>query len=191
MNENQQPLGKLAADDAERDAVHVAIFPTTSEETLHPGQPVAVCVNGQATADPEGVGIVDPFLGSAVYPGQRFFVCLYPNTVTGMRHHWAHPSFSGCPPTAPSKEESETWLRNFCDHEDTPGYEPVMAALRGEAIEPIDEVYGSQSYRIDDKYFMWWGRDAHSEIPPEFWLHAEIVTGLKFDIRPESFACSC
>lgn len=34
------------------------------------------------------VGIVDPFLRESVQPSQRFWLFLYPNTVTSLRHEW-------------------------------------------------------------------------------------------------------
>ncbi|MFO0822607.1 MAG: hypothetical protein U0792_05710 [Gemmataceae bacterium] len=40
------------------------------------------------------VGIVDPFLREAVRPGQRFWLFMYPNTVTTLRHEWTHPAYA-------------------------------------------------------------------------------------------------
>ena len=44
------------------------------------------------------VGIVDPFLKEPVEPGERFYIFLFPNTVTGLRHVWTHPAFMTRPP---------------------------------------------------------------------------------------------
>lgn len=85
-------LGRLITSHEGRDAVHVAVAPTTAPCELRPGQHV------DAQGNPEGggttpVGIVDPFLREAVQPGQRFWLFLYPNTVTSLRHDWEHPAF--------------------------------------------------------------------------------------------------
>jgi hypothetical protein len=42
-----------------------------------------------------------------------------------------------------------------------------------------------------DEYMHFDGRDAHGEIPPEFWQHVEIVLGYKPEHSPSSFSCSC
>lgn len=104
-------LGELIKDKGERDAIHVALAPVTANERLKPGQHVGfvrehntelvgVCSNP--------IGIVDPFLEQAVERGQRCYIMLYQNTVTGMRHQWEHPAFVG-----PTASESERWLQDL------------------------------------------------------------------------------
>lgn len=80
-----------------RDAVHVAIAPVTAATELAPGQHVGFVRDGDTDTVGESdtpVGVVDPFLTDRVQPGQRFWLCLYPNTITGLRHIWTHPAFA-------------------------------------------------------------------------------------------------
>lgn len=93
------PIGKLVAEDGGRDAVHVAIAPTTAPCELRPGQHVDPLGNPEA-AGVVPVGIVDPFLREPVRAGQRFWLFLYPNTVTSLRHEWTHPAFATTSPAA-------------------------------------------------------------------------------------------
>lgn len=81
-----------------RDAIHIAIAPVTAAETLNPGEPVSF-VLGEAVYDPsaKAIGVVDPFLEKQILPGQRFYIFIYPNTVTSLRHAWTHPAFSTTP----------------------------------------------------------------------------------------------
>lgn len=92
------PVGKLAEASAGRDAIHVAIAPVTAPDYLDPGQHVDAL--GHHGPGRTLVGIVDPFLTERVKPGERFYVFLYPNTVTSLRHVWTHPAFLVRPPAA-------------------------------------------------------------------------------------------
>jgi hypothetical protein len=40
------------------------------------------------------VGIVDPFRVGLMQPGTVFWLCLFPESITGMRHVWTHPAFT-------------------------------------------------------------------------------------------------
>lgn len=91
-------LGKRIEDgDGGRDAIHVAVAAVTAESRLSPGQHIGL--TREDNTDLVGptectIGIVDPFLTEAVEPGQRFWMLLYPDTITGLRHIWTHPAFS-------------------------------------------------------------------------------------------------
>lgn len=96
--------------DRRRDAVHIAVAPVTAGGRLAPGQHVGFLHAGDtelvgAAEDP--IGIVDPFLREDVQPGQRFWLFMYPNTVTSLRHVWTHPAFVVKPPvlTAAAPED--------------------------------------------------------------------------------------
>jgi hypothetical protein len=91
-------LGQLIEDgDRRRDAIHVAVAPVTAAGRLVPGQHVGLIRED----DPElvgpcdrTIGIVDPFLAEEVEAGQRFWLLLYPGTITALRHVWTHPAFT-------------------------------------------------------------------------------------------------
>jgi len=104
-------VGKLLDATVGRDAIHFALAPVVAEERLRPGQHIGFAREGDttyvvaATNDDmpprttagmprvAALGIVDPFLPESVSPGQRFWMFLFPNTITGLRHVWSHPAF--------------------------------------------------------------------------------------------------
>jgi hypothetical protein len=97
MNEGPQ-LGRLIEDgERRRDAIHIAIAPVTAADRLTPAQHVGLVHAGNVElVGPcdHNIGIVDPFLAEDVEPGQRFWLFLYPGTITGLRHVWTHPAFT-------------------------------------------------------------------------------------------------
>jgi hypothetical protein len=97
MNEAPK-LGQLAPPDARRDAIHIAVAPVEAAETLRPGQKVGLDAWGRAYVGGQTVGIVDPYFDGLVRPGERFWLCLLPDSITGLRHVWSHPAFKAWPP---------------------------------------------------------------------------------------------
>jgi hypothetical protein len=111
MNSESPRLGCLITDgDRRRDAVHVAVAPVTAAGRLVPGQHVGFVHAGDTErvgASENPLGIVDPFLREGVQQGQRFWLFLYPNTVTSLRHVWTHPAFAlRVPTTVPAMKEN-------------------------------------------------------------------------------------
>lgn len=183
-------MGAVLPDDAGgRDAVHVAVVSARAGERLWPGTDVGLTgdLTTEAVAihsgEPTFIGIVDPFIKGAVQPDERFWLYLYPRTITGLNHQWTHPAFPDAKagevygrPSA--KLASEQWLRDFCACSDGPGYETVIAMA-------TDDRRGRSMTVM--------GYDASGEIPPEFWDHVEVVTGqtIPEERRAEYFSCSC
>jgi hypothetical protein len=199
LTEAQTGIGKLIVGGARRDAIHFAVTPIVAAHQLPIGSNVGIDEEGKATRDivyPH-VGIVDPFLKDHVQTGEKFWMFLYPNTITTLRHVWEHPSFPNegesvpIPVSVPVLEEvppvstahpvdkaaSEAWLRNFIDRSDCPDYDTV-----------IDTIMNGDSWDSDYLHF---SEDASGEIPDEFWDHIEVITGLKWTARAKYFSCSC
>src|SRR5690349_11004258 len=97
MNNGPQ-LGQLIVDgDRRRDAIHIAVAPVTAAARLSPGQHVGLVQEGNLELVGLcecNIGVVDPFLPTDVEPGQRFWLFLYPGSITGLRHIWTHPAFA-------------------------------------------------------------------------------------------------
>ncbi len=101
MAENVPQVGKLISDDEQRrDCIHVAICPVIAGEEIYPGDHVGFLngsrdvVIGENHIDVVLIGIVDPYLKRPVNRGDRFWLFLYPGTVTSIRHLWTHPAFN-------------------------------------------------------------------------------------------------
>lgn len=113
-------LGTILKGHEQRDAIHIAILPATAGEKLWRGQSVTLAYGTSDMAISsredygliEPIGIVDPFLKDDVKVGERFWIFLSPNSVTGMRHHWEHPLVDHPQPVT---SESEKWLRAFSE----------------------------------------------------------------------------
>ena len=182
MSDPQTQLGKLIEGNPLRDAVHIAVAPVVcGSRSLVAGNRIGFFEDGKVVGlmAKEIVGVVDPFLTSTVFPGQKFWMFLLPNTITSLNHVWTHPAFEDAAPRLDPKATSEAWLRNFCATANCPGYEEVMAVAVGGGAE-----------QWSSEFLHFYGHDAGGEIPPEFWDHVEAVTGRKITRRPSSFSCS-
>jgi len=170
-------LGKLIDGPAFRDAIHIAVVAVTSDEELEPGTHVGL-VEGSVNKVQHlnalygtEIGIVDPFLKSAIKPGQRFWLVLYPQTITSLRHEWTHPAFH-----AVEKANAEKWLADFAERNDLTVEELIQGARNW--VEKGH--FGYLTNGID-------------EVPGAFWEHFEQVTGVPVpqDQRADHFSCSC
>jgi len=177
-------LGQLIHGEQCRDAIHIAVAPVTAAEDLKPGVHIGF-VKGSTTqveAATNPIGIVDPYLTTGVQKGQSFWMFLYPNTITSLRHDWTHPSFK--PTTAMAARDlsySEQWLRNYAarmNSYDTPerAYELLCEGLRDrELFAHGSDLHGL--YDLDDA--------------DELRQHAEAVLGIRINWGDYTFSCSC
>lgn len=187
---SEQPkLGGFLDGSEQRDAIHIAIAPVVAAEHLQPGDAIGFAKDDTdralvAHADVTHIGIVDPFLRSAVRPGQRVWMFLYPQTITSLRHDWTHPAFIGAPEIAGPAVESRRWIEAFASSiEQT--YHRLMAAA-DEWVATDDGKWGgeytydnSESYKID-------GADWE-----QFWKHYTVLTGRAPKSAQCFFTCSC
>lgn len=189
MSDPQTILGKIITDDLTvgRDAVHIAVVPMYAAEDLKPRDRVGFAhigneeLAGRARRN-EGFGIVDPFLEGAVRKGQRFWVYLFPNTITGLRHEWTHPAFSQKTATDEvdkRRQASVDWITSYGMQYDI-SFEELIETARNVA-------------RGDHEYICRGGELEGEYVPDEFWEHFQIVTGIKVDEdhRQSFFSCAC
>lgn len=170
-------LGVLPSGPVERDAIHVAVVPMIASEMLRPGQRIGVVGDGIAGPSGKITGIVDPYLTDVVPKGSAFWMCLLPGTVTGMRHHWIHPDFSG--PAMPGVTESVAYLMRQADDRGLK-YEEFMGFV-AEFVETGRHIIQGGRFEGEGIY------------EDEFWPHYENATGTKVkeDDRGSVFSCSC
>jgi hypothetical protein len=187
----------------ERDAIHVAVVPIVAALYLEVGERVRLDTDGRAVPSDLGsaVGIVDTYLEAGPRAGERFYVFLLPGSITSLRHDWSHPAFPAqtapcalehvVPATPEDRAASEAWLRGFIDSADVRvGYDELIEAatsLERSSDDPYEYVVN------EGENIHFGGRDASGEIPPEFWHHAEIVTGRRVPTshRATYFSCGC
>lgn len=174
-------LGKLITGEAYRDAVHIAIAPVIASGNFKSGDHIGVR-DGIAIND-NHTGIVDPLLPDGVKTGQKFYIWLYPNTITSLRHNWEHPDFPKEEITQvesdEDRKESKEWLTEYAKLFDLSYSDLIEAGMtyvkHGESIclnfDTPDEAYTQKE---------------------DFWRHFEIVTGTRVkDKDVHIFHCSC
>jgi hypothetical protein len=179
-----ETLGTIISDKEKRDAIHLAVLPVVAGARLYPGQQINASNDGIATPDPNGLGIVDPFLSAVVLPEQRFWMVLRPRLVTSLRHVWSHPSF---------KDELGTGTTEA----DVTAKAAALAGLKVIADRcniSVDEMIEGANANLDrGDYLCEGGRWEGVYTPDEFWPLFEVVTGRKVPTadRGNFFSCSC
>lgn len=181
-------LGTIIDETAGRDAIHLAVEPVVAAEKLFPGQHVGFVEGGAGTCK-NPIGIVDPFIAGFVAPGQRFWLVVYPRTITSLRHVWEHPAFAAPEAITPTpvddaKSASEAWLKQYAAEIDE-GFETLIDAA-GSWVDGGEWFYGS---RTGDYFGKFEGESTH----PDFWQHYQIYTGKIVPTADQRsfFTCSC
>lgn len=179
---DQIKLGVLIDEHQHRDAIHIAVAPVIAAEVRLPGMDIGLLSGSQeqVSRSAKHIGIVDPFLKLQVQPGQRFYMFLYPQTITSLRHEWTHPAFQSV--TAPvGVSDSEKWLREYAS---------------GLGVDYRELMDGADAWVVNDEYFMPSDDAGMLEgisTDAEFWPHYEKVRGVTVDAnrRRNFFTCSC
>jgi len=178
-------LGALIEGEQQRDAIHIAVAPVVAVERLYPGQEIGFVSDDMRTVGGKTeklLGIVDPFLRGAIHQGQQFWMFLYPQTITSLRHDWAHPAFAPAVKDVPDKEASQAWMEAFAKEVDLSLEELIAVARKHHLTGEYVTQYDDESQR-DAMYAA--GVDV-------FWKHYQVVTGE--DVGDEDgsvFTCSC
>ena len=193
--DTMEMVGNLLGPEAARDAIHVAVEPATAAGLLEPGAPVKLVTGpgGEVVAEAaeagDAIGIVDPFLREMVFKGARFFIFLFPRTITSLRHVWTHPAFEAAgeatpegPTAAPAragKIETLKWLRDYAKRIDVKFEELVRRAAA--------YVDGGDGMEVAT-WVAWDTPDLDL-----FWGHIEALTGKKVrdEAKPWFFVCEC
>lgn len=190
-------LGKLIQGEEHRDAVHIAIAPVVATEKLYPGQHIGFvgeCREQVWGRSDKPLGIVDPFLAGPIFPGDKFFMFLYPQTITSLRHEWTHPAFASGVAPIPDKAASQKWMEEFAAKHHSHKSEYYDGFGRNYTADEVVE-FAKEFLLTGHKHIQQGSeslRDYTNAV--EFWPHFEVLTGMKVtDYHREEtpFCCTC
>lgn len=170
-------LGTILQGEQGRDAIHIAVDPAIAAHTLTPGQHVGFLEDGTVGATGAGklLGIVDPFLANPVAKGDKFWLLVYPRTITSLRHVWEHPSF----------------VQKISDAE---AAKAKILAICADLGCRYDELMTSTRQWLQyEDYWVDGGRWEGIALPEEFWPLYETVTGetVEASKKYSFFSCAC
>ena len=196
-------VGKILGADAtpgERDAIHIAVITAEATESLRPGVSCGLLAGtffASSMTDP--IGIVDPFLTKLVRKGQKFRIFLTPNTITGLRHLWTHPTILDERPAAAidlDSPEARHTARQM--QENLNGRKLMVLEYCKSLHKPYDELMDDLREVAESGDNKWINTDVYDPLEPAnwrtIWEHFENITGLK---KPEDigdyapYSCSC
>ena len=204
MRPTQELIGKIITEEAGRDAIHIAVLPVTAGQDLLPSDEVGISGDVAGKHCKPLVGIVDPFLKPGIVEkGQRFFIYLFPNTISSLRHVWAHKdipdTLGGEPaPKVPpgDKAESEAWLREYAKRVNPYFVDAEMGEYASHYPGGADGAYQTLLEGLRSGELVYHGIDMHGREDlidgEELQRHGSVVLGypLNFDTF-EYFSCTC
>lgn len=180
-----------------RDAIHVAILPIIAGARLHRGEPFRIKrgtknialsgeYNGKYSTQnrnlSSAVGIIDPYLSTfAVQEGEACYGFMYPNTITGLHHHWEHPIVDSGD-SEREINEHEQWLIGFAED------------WNFDYDQLIDAATGNSNYVVALGIDLHSADDLGAGVEQEFWEHIEGLTGKEISESHKKdmvWSCSC
>lgn len=178
-------LGTRPESNGIRDAVHVPVISVIAHANLRRSEYIGIVEkDGQIVSsfDNTPIGIVDPFSPTVIInKDDDFWLCLYPNTITSLRHVWEHPVLSSLSISEKSLDfidrvvESKKWISNFAAKMDMDYDELIFAAK--------SYIRGSYVYDNSEKY-----KDFDFT---DFWNHYHVIFGGTAENLGAPFTCSC
>lgn len=190
MEKHEVKLGELLRGGEQRDAIHIAVAPVVAAHSLSPGEVIGFVRDGDTELVGESkapLGIVDPYLKAPVRKGERFWLFLFPNTITSLRHEWTHPSFAAIaanPESVPvDKSASELWMRGWASNH-------MRRDYYGDREFFSEEEAYANAIRAGHTMSVGCYEEAREYIEDEWWSHWEIITGEKGQ-RGGYFRCAC
>lgn len=179
-------LGNLVSPENynKRDATHIAVAAVEASEELNPGDHVGLLIDGKVGKIGKSIGIVDPFLKQVARRGDKFWLYLYPGSITSLEHKWSHPSFTEKTEEQPDISHSKIWMKEWAMQHMSENY------------YGNDKFTEQESYReaIKAGHNLSVGphESARDYIDNTWWTHWEIITGCKRPPEDERyFSCGC
>jgi hypothetical protein len=182
-----ETLGTFITEKEKRDAIHLAVEPSTAGQLLSPGDHV-ILKDGKAFKAKvgKGIGIVDPFLLEEVETEQMFWLVVYPRRITSLRHVWEHPDF---PTTAEVEMVKEI---EKIDSDAAAQAKRSIERIASDLGVDYDELMSHADDYSHGGDFWTKGEEFEGErLPDEFWIHYATVTGKPFHNYGNFLNCSC
>jgi len=198
----QENIGKLITTDDlfKKDAIHIAVAPVIATDILYPGAPLGFSEPGNTQKVEVNrvspIGIVDPFLPSPVKEGEKFFMFLFPNTITGLRHDWIHPAFVTDTPLTNNIEIPSYTSTSAAFQDRSRSYEHLNAVAHdfGMSFEDfIHDLTVFSDFRDDDMYtYSVPDAEVYDYDWPTIWRYFTEYTGIETSLSHDCpYSCSC
>ena len=185
-------LGQLITTTQNRDAVHVAVAPVTAGNALTPGQHVGLSKDGVASGEKTPwVGVVDPFLKNFVHKDQKFWLFLYPQTITSLRHDWSHPhpAFADAKPVESSSDDA----KRKRDTQVRIAKAFMQDYARQLEVDVEELMEAAENFLVRGYVFSRGDKFESKSTDSEFWKYYEVIVGMKIpeDKKRNFFTCAC